>query len=257
MAGHVALIVEDEPEMAAEMIDLVRSFGHGSIHAETKADALALLDAGGFCYVLLDLQIKAERDSIRAYVAAGMSLLEEIRRRFPTRAVTDMHLVPVLVVSGHAKEHEDIVRAFQTGADDFVRKPLSVDGQDIGMKIRRCLERAGRGNDCDCDVLTLGAAADLPAPVSSGEVFWHAPDFSEIRLHGAPFLFTGDIQKGVMRILHDAAKTGDPWQSGKRVLAGAGSTDAAQKMSNLFRKHPCWGTLLLSNMRGKYRLKTE
>ncbi|MDI1344107.1 MAG: hypothetical protein PSV22_08430, partial [Pseudolabrys sp.] len=59
-AGHTALIVEDEPEMAAEIADLLRSFGHGHIHVETLADARARLDQGGFCYVLLDLQIKAD-----------------------------------------------------------------------------------------------------------------------------------------------------------------------------------------------------
>jgi CheY-like chemotaxis protein len=85
----MALIVEDEPEMAAELADLLRSFGHGSIVAESKGDALERLAEGGIAYVLLDLQIKADRLSIRPTVSAGMALLAEIRRRFPARAATD------------------------------------------------------------------------------------------------------------------------------------------------------------------------
>ena len=39
-AGHTALIVEDEPEMAAEIADLLRSFGHGHVHVETLAEPI-------------------------------------------------------------------------------------------------------------------------------------------------------------------------------------------------------------------------
>ena len=102
--NHTALIVEDEPEMAAEIADLLRSFGHDHVHVETFADAKARLDQGGFCYVLLDLQIKADSQSIKPRVESGMSLLREIRQRFPHRSANDMHLMPVLVISGHGKE---------------------------------------------------------------------------------------------------------------------------------------------------------
>ena len=101
---HVALIVEDEPEMAAELADLLDSFGHDHRHAATKAEAIELLEEGGLCYVLLDLQILARAESIRPRVEAGMSLLREIRRRHPARTADggghDIHLLPVLAVSG-------------------------------------------------------------------------------------------------------------------------------------------------------------
>ncbi|GEM_PF-841878 len=260
MAGpHVALIVEDEPEMAAELKDLVRSFGHDSIHAETKADALALITGGGFCYVLLDLQIKADRDSIKPYVSAGMTLLEDIRRQFPHshRAAPEMHLLPVLVVSGHAKEHDDVVRAFKSGADDFIRKPLSLDGHDLGSKIRQCLVQAGREEHGLCHTRTMEAANGTIAVAATGHVFTYLSDYSEVTLRGSVYRFTGDIQKAVIKLLHEAAGTANPWRSGKATLTNAGSTDAAMKMGNLFRAHPCWGTLLLSDHRGKYRLAVE
>ena len=46
---HAALIVEDEPEMAAALCDLVDSLGHDPRHATTGADAIEILNAGGLC----------------------------------------------------------------------------------------------------------------------------------------------------------------------------------------------------------------
>ena len=116
---HTGLIVEDEPEMAAEIADLLRCFGHDHLHAETLADGRARLDDGEFCYVLLDLQIKADWQSIKPRVESGMSLLREIRRRFPHRRGNDMHLMPVIVISAHGKERSNIIGAFKDGIDDL------------------------------------------------------------------------------------------------------------------------------------------
>jgi DNA-binding response OmpR family regulator len=252
---HTALVVEDEPEMAAEIADLLRSFGHEHIHVETLADAKVRLDQGGFCYVLLDLQIKADSQSIKPRVESGMSLLREIRRRFPRRSADDMHVMPVLVISGHGKEPSDIIGAFKDGIDDFIMKPLGADGQDISGKIRRCLERAGRGDHAECDA--CGHTRRLIERPENGAAFWHAPDYSEICLNGERYYFTGDIQRAAIGILHAAAQTDKPWMRGKIVLKEARSSDLSMRMVNLFGRHPAWGEVLISNGRGRYRLRTE
>ncbi|MBW7950025.1 MAG: response regulator [Pseudorhodoplanes sp.] len=254
---HTALIVEDEPEMAAEIADLLRSFGHDHLHVETLADAKARLDEGGFCYVLLDLQIKADGQSIKPRVESGMSLLREIRRRFPHRSANDLHLMPVLVVSGHGKEPKNIIGAFKDGIDDFIMKPLSVDGQDVGGKIRRCLELAGRDDHGACGACNHAAVVGQAENAPTGAAFWHAPDYSEIRLHGERYYFTGDIQRAAIGFLHAAAKSDEPWRSGKVILTTAKSSDTNMRMVNLFGRHPAWGVLLLSDRRGKYCLRTE
>jgi len=254
---HTGLIVEDEPEMAAEIADLLRCFGHDHLHAETLADGNVHLDDGAFCYVLLDLQIKADRQSIKPRVESGMSLLREIRRRYPHRSGNDVHLMPVIVISGHGKEPSNIIGAFKDGIDDFIMKPLSTDGQDVGSKIRRCLELAGRVDHGDCTLCSDAAATGRIEKPHNGGAFWHAPDYSEVRLHGEPFYFRGDVNRNVIRLLHEADLAGQPWQSGKATLAKAGSHDAEGKMSNLFGDHACWGKLLLSDGHGKYRLVTK
>lgn len=253
---HVALIVEDEPDMAAEIGDLLRSFGHDHIHAETLAEGLACLDRGGFCYVLLDLQIKAERDSIKPRVDSGMTLLREIRRKYPYRNDNDMHLLPVIVISGHGREPQNMIAAFKDGINDFILKPLSLNDQDIGAKIRSCLDRAGR-NDHGCCAHKDSSRSNVSYSESDDGSFWHAPDYSEVRLNGQSFLFTGDIQREAIRYLHDAATSSEPWRSGKTVLKAAGSKDLNMRMVNLFGRHAAWKVLILSNARGKYRLRTK
>src|SRR5204862_4813520 len=108
---HTVLLVEDEPQMAEELGELLESLGHGHVHAATKEDAVRLVEEGGFCYVLLDLQIKANADSIKAHVEAGQSLLELIRERYPRRNDEGKHRLQILVMSGHAKEHYFVVKA--------------------------------------------------------------------------------------------------------------------------------------------------
>ena len=252
---HVALIVEDEPEMAAEIGDLLHALGHDYSHAETLADARVLLEKGGFCYALVDLEIKADRQSIKPRVESGMSVVRELRERFPPRNANDMHLLPVLVVSGHGREPKYIIGAFKDGIDDFILKPLSADGQDIGGKIRRCLDLAGRSDHGACRGCGQDVAIATATRRQDSEAFWHTRDYAEVRSRGEVFSFTGTVNREVIRIPHQAALTGQPWQSGKLTLGRAGSKDGEAKMRNLFGSHPCWGKLLLSDQRGKYSLR--
>lgn len=255
VAGHTALIVEDEPDMAAEVADLVRSFGHGHIHVETLADARARLDQGGFCYVLLDLQIKTDSQSIKPRVESGMAFLREVRQRYPLRGAQGTHLMPVIVISGHGKEQFNIIGAYRHGIDEFIVKPLGTYGQDVIGLIGQTLEKAGRTDHAQCEVLTREATG-LSCP-SSGSAFSHLPDYSQVSLNGEPYLFTGEIQRSAIRILHAASRSGQPWLTGKTLLKQAGSSDLSMRMGNLFRRHPAWGTIVVSNSRGQYRLRTE
>lgn len=252
---HVALLVEDDPEMAAEIGDLLRSFGHDYLHAETLADARNLLEKGGFCYALLDLEIKADRQSIKPRVESGMSVLREIRQRFPQRCSSDMHALPVLVISGHGREMQTVIGAFRDGINDFIPKPLSASGQDISGKIRQCLELAGRSDHAACSACQQGLIVSSATGPANDTGFWHTPDYAQVGLEGETFLFTGKVSREVVRILHQAAVAGRPWQSGKATLAKAGSQDAEAKMRNLLGSHPCWGKLLLSDRRGNYSLR--
>jgi CheY-like chemotaxis protein len=166
MAGrHTVLLVEDEPQMAEELGELLESLGHAHLHAGNKEDAERLVAEGAFCYVLLDLQIKANRDSIKAHVEAGQSLLEHIRERYPRRNDEGRHRLQILVMSGHAKEHYYVVKALQEGADDFITKPVGESKPPFKDKIQDALRRSGREKHESCAALTREArAAAVTAP---------------------------------------------------------------------------------------------
>ena len=209
---HVALIVEDEPDMAAELADLLRSFGHDHIHAETLEEGLACLDVGGFCYVLLDLRIKADRASIKPRVASGMTLLRQIRRRFPCRNHNDMHLLPVIVISGHGREPQNMVAAFKDGINDFILKPLSLNDQDIGAKIINCLEQAGRNFHETCHLQNQAASDVQPKVFMDDRASVLEFAFDEITervlFHGGHFLDGANYKfvKVLIEIFREAKK---------------------------------------------------
>ncbi len=171
---HTVLLVEDEPQMAEELGELLESLGHAHLHAGNKEDAERLVDEGRFCYVLLDLQIKANADSIKAHVEAGQSLLELIRERYPRRNEEGKHRLQILVMSGHAKEHYYVVKALQEGADDFITKPVGESKPPFKDKIQDALRRSGREKHEACEAITrearasAGSAAAAPPPEPAG-----------------------------------------------------------------------------------------
>jgi len=52
-----ALIVEDSSDIAESVIDTLESLGHEHVWARSQEEARQKIAAGGFAYVLLDLQI--------------------------------------------------------------------------------------------------------------------------------------------------------------------------------------------------------
>jgi len=102
------LIVEDEKDMARGLRDLLEYENHRVIIAEDGQSAINKYKKILPDIVVLDMMLP-DMD--------GMNVCREIRK---TSTV-----VPILVLSARGQEH-DIVRAFEAGADDYVKKPFSV-----------------------------------------------------------------------------------------------------------------------------------
>lgn len=94
------------------------------------------------------------------------------------------------------------------------------------------------------------------AVTGDNRVFGHVsdPTYRIVRLNGCDYRF-GETQARVLRLLADAAGRGEPWQSGKHLLHLAGSQSFS--LSNLFKRHPIWRELVISNQRGLYRLEDQ
>jgi CheY-like chemotaxis protein len=147
---HVGLIVEDDRDLRDDLVGRLDALGYDVVKAETLEEGLEKVRTGGFCFALVDLQIKRNADAGRAYPECGLALVEGIRKRFPGRNGDDHHLVQVLIMSGYGKEPDFIRRGFDAGADDVLRKPLEENRPGLEAVIERCLTRSGRTKHATC-----------------------------------------------------------------------------------------------------------
>ena len=165
MSGvHVALIVEDDPQVADVLKELVASLGHAWRHARTLEEVRAAVAAGGYCYVLLDMQIPADATS-REAVGCGETALRLVRRANPARNAEDNHVLPVIVVTGYSRAPDFVSKMHKNGADDFIPKPFGDRPDRILDTIRTALELAGREEHGACDA-ARGERA-IPSPVGA------------------------------------------------------------------------------------------
>lgn len=97
----------------------------------------------------------------------------------------------------------------------------------------------------------LSAREEEPQPAARPAANSIDPTYRIVRVNERDYRF-GETQARVLRLLSDAARKGEPWQSGKHLLRLAGSQSFS--LSNLFKRHAVWRELVLSNKRGFYRL---
>lgn len=138
---HIALIVEDDKEMAEELSEILRSIDCASLIVDNSEAAMSALQKSPFCLILLDLHIKSEADSIKGHVEHGKGLLRKIRERHGDHYGT-AYWLPVVIVSGFAREFDDAVEVMRDGGSDVIRKPF--DSRDVSERIRKTLQASGR-----------------------------------------------------------------------------------------------------------------
>ncbi|MEA2343222.1 MAG: hypothetical protein QOF63_1391 [Thermoanaerobaculia bacterium] len=141
MQRHTALIVEDDPAAAEDLVEIVRSIGCTSVVVDNSELALLTLQSRSYCFVLLDLQIKGEADAIKGHVEHGKTFLRKVREMHGEHHGTVFRL-PVVVLSGHAHEVNVAVDVMKDGASDVIQKPIN--NPQVSERIRRALEDSGR-----------------------------------------------------------------------------------------------------------------
>jgi DNA-binding response OmpR family regulator len=102
------LLVEDDASLATMVGDSLRAHGYCVWHVESGGDAELALDQARPDLIVLDLMLPDGN---------GLTLCAQLKER--ARA-------PVIICSA-TRRKDDAVLAFQLGADDFIRKPFSVD----------------------------------------------------------------------------------------------------------------------------------
>jgi len=144
---HIALVVEDDREIAEELIEILSSLDCGAVVTDNREDALAKLQSESFCLILLDLQIKKAVDSLKGHVEYGKALLRNIREKHHDHNGTAFYL-PVIIVSGFARERDEAVDIMKDGASHVVHKPF--DSRQVSERLRQALEDSGRKTHDQC-----------------------------------------------------------------------------------------------------------
>src|SRR5947199_6831438 len=130
MSGARILVVDDDPDIRALVVELLERAGHKVDQAPDGRSGLRALHATPPDLVLLDVSMP-DLD--------GWQTLERIR---------DLTDVPVLMLTARGDELER-VRGLQGGADDYVVKPFG--RQELVARVQALLRRAGRVTEEEMD----------------------------------------------------------------------------------------------------------
>jgi len=124
-AKPMVLVVEDEAALATMLRYNLEKQGFQVQEAVDGPEALTLIAEQAPDIVLLDWMLP---------VMSGIEVCRQIRRRPATRDL------PVIMVTART-EDQDAVRALNTGADDYITKPFSLDA--LLARMRALLRRTG------------------------------------------------------------------------------------------------------------------
>ncbi len=81
--------------------------------------------------------------------------------------------------------------------------------------------------------------------------FTFSNDYRHVTLDGHEY-HLGDVQARVVELLHDAARSRQPWVHGKTLIYESAS--GAVRLRDLFKHKRGWRNLIIANERGYYRL---
>jgi CheY-like chemotaxis protein len=156
------LVVEDSADIAESVIDTLESLGHEHDWARSQEEARQKIAAGGFTYVLLDLQIPVRFDRGLPCIEYGEHLAREIHQS-PT-----MQGTPIIVMTAYGKEGLEMAAPLcEHGVVDFINKPFPRTGRTLASVIQSVLDRGGRKRDLAAKCL------EPEKPFQGGELVIH------------------------------------------------------------------------------------
>jgi len=138
------LLIEDNEELGAVLCDFLVKEGFLVFQAITGEDGIAYIRENTVKMVLLDIMLPG---------MDGFSVCEAIREKGN---------IPIIMLSANSGK-EDILRALEYGADDYVAKPFDVDilFAKIRANLRRHYEMTRKGELLSDGNLTIDEQANL------------------------------------------------------------------------------------------------
>ena len=132
------LVVEDDPDIRALVMEVCRLQGHQVLEAATGAEAIELGTSAQADLILVDWVLPD---------ISGTEVILELRRRGVVS--------PMIIVTGRSSTTDEVV-GLEVGADDFISKPFDsrLLAARINAQLRRTvLDEASGGRE---EVLTVG-----------------------------------------------------------------------------------------------------
>ncbi|MBV9328216.1 MAG: response regulator transcription factor [Chloroflexi bacterium] len=142
------LVVEDEPMLLDLTAYALRKFGFDSDGVTDGAAALERWESGNYDLVVLDVMLPS---------ASGLEVCREIRKRSES--------TPIIIVSALSQEDE-IVAGFESGASDYVTKPVSY--RVLAMRMRNLLQRRNGREVVDSSL--VARSGDISVDMEAYEV---------------------------------------------------------------------------------------
>jgi len=149
------LVVEDEPDIAAIVVDYLRHAGYAVEHQAEGRAALARLLAAPPDLTLLDIMLPG---------LDGLAILREARRH-------TQH--PIILLTARVEEVDRLI-GLELGADDYICKPFSP--REVVARVKAVLRRTAP--------LPVEGEAAAPQALLLDEALWQAT------LHGTPLALT-------------------------------------------------------------------
>jgi DNA-binding response OmpR family regulator len=118
------LIVDDEEELVATLVERLEIRGHVPVGVLSGAEALKRAEAEEFDVVVLDIKMPGED---------GVEVMKRLKR---LRAG-----LPIILLTGHMSE-ETSDRGIQAGATEYVIKPVNID--ELVAKMRNAVAASPR-----------------------------------------------------------------------------------------------------------------
>jgi DNA-binding response OmpR family regulator len=122
--GPLVLVADDEDDIRALVSFRLKRAGYEVITAADGEEALLLATTRLPDLVVLDMMMPK---------ATGLEVTRSMRAHEATKDI------PVILLTARAQEG-DVVRGFEAGADDYVKKPFSP--QDLQARVQALLERS-------------------------------------------------------------------------------------------------------------------
>lgn len=117
------LFAEDEPTLAHLIVDNLKEEGYKVTHSEDGSDVLKLFYEVNPDLVLLDIMMPKTN---------GYKVAKSIRN-------TDRQ-VPIIFLTAKIRT-EDVVKGFEAGANDYIRKPFAME--ELSIRIKALLQKEG------------------------------------------------------------------------------------------------------------------